>query len=52
MKDGLVLSMADGTPTTITKKGADTYIGDAKILGSARASNGMVYIIDAVVVPK
>lgn len=52
LKDGMVLSMADGTPATISRKGADTYIGDAKILGSARASNGMVHIIDAVVVPK
>jgi uncharacterized surface protein with fasciclin (FAS1) repeats len=52
LKDGLVLSMADGTPATITKKGADTYIGDAKILGSAKASNGMDHNIDAVVVPK
>ena len=51
LKDGEVLSMVDGTPATISKKGSDTYIGDAKILGSARASNGVVHIIDAVVLP-
>lgn len=51
LQDGMVLSMADGTSATIAKKGADTFIGDAKVLGSARASNGMVHIVDAVVVP-
>ena len=51
LKDGMVLSMADGSSATIAIKGADTYLGDAKILGSARATNGMVHIIDAVVVP-
>ncbi len=51
LTDGEVLSMVDGTPATISKKGSDTYIGDAKVLGSARASNGMVHIIDAVVLP-
>jgi len=50
-KDGMTMSMADGTPVTFSKKGEDTYIGDAKILGKAKASNGVVYVIDAVVVP-
>ena len=50
-KDGMTMSMADGTPVTFTKKGDDTYIGDAKVLGKAKASNGVIYVIDAVVVP-
>ncbi len=49
LSDGLVLSMADGNSATVTKKGADTYIGGAKIIGSARGTNGMVHVIDAVV---
>jgi uncharacterized surface protein with fasciclin (FAS1) repeats len=36
---------------SISKKAGDTYFGDAKILGSARASNGVVHIVDAVVLP-
>lgn len=52
LKDGMVLSMADGTNATISVKGADVFIGGAKIVGSVRASNGMVHVIDAVVVPK
>lgn len=51
LKDGEVLSMVDGTPVTVSKKAGDTFIGDAKILGSARASNGLVHIVDAVLVP-
>lgn len=50
-KDGMTMSMADGTPVTFSKKGEDTFIGEARILGKAKASNGVVYVIDAVVVP-
>lgn len=52
LTDGLVLGMADGGQATISKKGEDTYINDAKILASVRGSNGMVHVIDAVVLPK
>jgi uncharacterized surface protein with fasciclin (FAS1) repeats len=52
LTDGLVLGMADGGQATISKKGADTYIDDAKILASVRGSNGMVHVIDAVVLRK
>ena len=51
LQDGQALSMVDGAPATISRKGADTYIGDAKIIGTARASNGIVHIVDAVVLP-
>jgi uncharacterized surface protein with fasciclin (FAS1) repeats len=52
LTDGMTLGMADGGQATISKKGADTYINDAKILASVRGSNGMVHVIDAVVLPK
>ena len=45
------LSMADGGTTTISRKGNDVYIDGAKIVASVRGSNGMVHVIDAVVVP-
>ena len=51
LKDGEVLGMADGTSATISRKGEDVFFGDAKITGSARGSNGIVLIIDAVVPP-
>jgi uncharacterized surface protein with fasciclin (FAS1) repeats len=49
--DGQVVSMADGVGATIHKKGADTFINDAKILASVRASNGMVHVVDGVILP-
>lgn len=50
--DGQSLGMADGTSATLSKRGADTYFGDAKIVASIRGSNGIVHVIDAVVPPK
>ena len=51
LTDGLELSMADGGRVKITKRGAETYVGDAKILGAVRGSNGIVYVVDGVVLP-
>ena len=45
------LSMADGGTATISHKGNDVYIDGAKIIASVRGANGMVHVIDAVVVP-
>ena len=50
--DGQALSMADGNSATITMKDGATFIDGAKVIGSVRASNGWVHVIDAVVVPK
>ncbi len=52
LTEGTQLSMLDGGPTTVTRQGADIFVDGAKVLGSAPASNGFVYIIDAVMVPK
>ncbi len=52
LTDGMTLGMADGGQATISKKGADTYINDAKILASVRGSNGMVHVIDGVILRK
>lgn len=49
--DGQVLGMADGTNASITKKGDETFINGAKIVGSVRGSNGMVHVIDGVITP-
>lgn len=51
-QDGQSMGMVDGTNATFHIKGKDVYIGDAKIIGSVRASNGYVHVIDGVVVPK
>ena len=49
--DGQVVGMADGTSATIRKQGADTFINEARILGSVKGSNGMVHVVDGVLVP-
>jgi uncharacterized surface protein with fasciclin (FAS1) repeats len=51
-QEGQTMGMVDGTNVTFHKKGDVLYIGEAKVLGSVRASNGFVHIIDGVVVPK
>lgn len=51
LTDGLVLGMADGGQATISKKGSDTFIGDARIVASVRGSNGIVHVVDGVVLP-
>jgi uncharacterized surface protein with fasciclin (FAS1) repeats len=45
------LSMADGGSATISHRGGDVYLDGAKIVASVRGSNGVVHVIDAVVVP-
>ena len=50
-KDGKSIWVADGGSVTVKKEGEDLWIGGAKVLGSVRASNGMVYVVDAVILP-
>lgn len=50
--DGQVVKMFDGTPVTMTIGTDGWKVDGAKVLGSVRASNGWVHVVDAVVVPK
>lgn len=50
-QDGQSLGMVDGGRETITRKDGATWIGGAKVIGSVRASNGWVHVIDGVLVP-
>lgn len=50
--DGQVVTMFDGTPVTMSKGANGWTIDGAKIVGSVRASNGWVHVVDGVVVPK
>lgn len=52
-RDGMTLGMANGGKCTI-KKGADgkIMINDANVMGAVKASNGMVYVIDKVLLPQ
>jgi uncharacterized surface protein with fasciclin (FAS1) repeats len=51
-KDGQDLEMVNGGHAIITLKDGKTFINDAEILGNVKASNGMVYVINKVLLPK
>ncbi|MBA3854665.1 MAG: fasciclin [Gemmatimonas sp.] len=51
-EDGQEIGMVDGTRAKITHRDGATYIDDAKVIASVRASNGWVHVIDKVVLPK
>lgn len=51
LSDGMTLSMADGAPVTITKTGNDVTVDGAKVVASVRGSNGIVHVVDAVILP-
>jgi uncharacterized surface protein with fasciclin (FAS1) repeats len=51
LQDGQTLGMVDGTNATIHKKDGITYIGEAKVVASVRASNGFVHVVDGIVLP-
>ena len=51
MKDGQVVSMSDGTPVTLHVKDGKYMVGEANIVGTVKAMNGIVYVIDKVLLP-
>jgi len=51
LKDGQTLSMANGKKTTIGVKDGNVTINGANIIASIPAENGMLYVIDAVLLP-
>lgn len=52
LQDGMTLGMANGGKAVIKKKVGSLMINDANVLGSVKASNGMVYVIDKVLLPQ
>jgi uncharacterized surface protein with fasciclin (FAS1) repeats len=51
MQDGMKLNQVNLDNVTIGKKDGKLTVNGANVLGSARGSNGIVYIIDAVLLP-
>lgn len=51
LKDGQVLGMVNGDNATITVKDGKVQINGANIIASVLASNGIVHVIDAVLLP-
>lgn len=50
-KDGQVLSMAGGEQVKLSVHNGHVMVGEANIIGSVMASNGIVHVIDAVLLP-
>jgi uncharacterized surface protein with fasciclin (FAS1) repeats len=51
LQDGQVIGMVSGTKVTVRRDGDQLYVNDAKILSSTPADNGMLHVIDAVLLP-
>lgn len=51
MKDGETLGMADGTKVTFHVKDGKVMVDGANIVGTVQAFNGVVYVVDGVLVP-
>ncbi len=52
LQDGQVLGQVNGGNITISKKADGLYVnGNAKIIASIPASNGIIHVIDAVLLP-
>ena len=43
--------MFDGTPEVVEYDGESITVGGAKVLGSVRAANGIIYVVDSVILP-
>jgi uncharacterized surface protein with fasciclin (FAS1) repeats len=51
LKDGQVLGMVNGGNVTFHRKDGELYINTAKVVGTVTAANGLVCIIDQVLMP-
>ncbi len=52
LKDGMTIGMVNGGKVTVTKSAdGKIKINDANVLAAVPASNGMVYVIDGVLLP-
>lgn len=52
LKDGMTIGMVNGGSVKVTKgEDGKIKINDANVLGAVPASNGMVYVLDAVLLP-
>jgi len=51
LEDGMTLGQATGVNITVEVIDDVYYVGGAKILGSVDASNGVVHVVDAVLLP-
>jgi uncharacterized surface protein with fasciclin (FAS1) repeats len=51
MKEGMKLGVANGGNVVFHIKDGKTYVNDARIVASVRAGNGIVHVVDGVLLP-
>jgi uncharacterized surface protein with fasciclin (FAS1) repeats len=51
IQDGMSLNQVNGQNITLNKTGTDITVNGAKVLAAVPASNGIVYVIDKVLLP-
>lgn len=51
MKDGMTMAMADGTKVTFHVKDGKVMVNDVHILATISAMNGIVHVVDGVILP-
>jgi uncharacterized surface protein with fasciclin (FAS1) repeats len=51
LKDGQTLGMANGAKTTVHIAGDEVTINEARVVASIPASNGIVHVVDTVLLP-
>lgn len=52
LKDGMTLYMATGDYLPVILENGDYYVGGAKIIGTIECSNGIVHVVDKVILPE
>ncbi|MGZ3421101.1 MAG: fasciclin domain-containing protein [Polyangiales bacterium] len=51
MRDGETLSMADGTKVTFHVKDGKVMVNDVNVVATIQASNGVVHVVDGILLP-
>ncbi|GHC47542.1 fasciclin domain-containing protein [Ulvibacter litoralis] len=52
LKNFKKIGQADDTNASVVVKGEDVYVGGAKIVASIKAGNGIVHVVDKVILPE
>ena len=52
LKDGMNIGMVDGKNAKISVKNGEIYIDKAKIIATVPATNGIIYVVDEVILPQ
>jgi uncharacterized surface protein with fasciclin (FAS1) repeats len=52
MQDGMSLNQVNGKNVTLKKEGEQFLVNGAKIVGTVPTSNGIIYVVDSVLIPE